>query len=105
MFNDPNYKRLHYVRYADDWIIGIIGSKDDATRLKESIKNFLGKLGLTLSEEKTKISNMSEDYIKFLGICMTRQSHVKSFGSTRKSHVIQRTSRKMRIEAPLRGHT
>lgn len=46
---------------------------------------------------------MSEDYIKFLGICMTRQSHIKSCGSPRKSHVNQRTSRKMRIEAPLEG--
>jgi group II intron reverse transcriptase/maturase len=101
LFNDPNYKRLHYVRYADDWIIGIRGSKEDAERLKDLIKDYLMGLGLTLSLDKTKISNMSEDYIKFLGICMIRQSHVKFFGSPNKNHVIQRTSQKMRIEAPL----
>jgi hypothetical protein len=73
----------------------------NATRLKESIKNFLGKPGLTLREEKTKISNRSEDYIKFLGICLTRLSQVKSFGSPRKSLVIQSTTRKLRNEADL----
>ena len=35
---DENYRRLRYVRYADDFIIGIIGSKEDAKRIKEDIK-------------------------------------------------------------------
>ena len=46
---DENYKRIKYVRYADDFIIGVIGSKADSETIKEDIKNFLyDKLKLTL---------------------------------------------------------
>lgn len=64
---DMNYKRLKYVRYADDFLIGIIGSKEDARIIKEDIKNFLiEKLALELSEEKTLITH-TEKSAKFLG--------------------------------------
>ena len=33
---DAGYKRLKYVRYADDFLIGIIGSKEDARHIKEA---------------------------------------------------------------------
>ena len=38
---DGNFKRLKYVRYADDFLIGIIGSKEDAVKIKDDIKRFL----------------------------------------------------------------
>lgn len=64
---DSNYKRLKYVRYADDFLIGIIGSKQDAVSVKEDIKSFLtDKLVLELSEEKTLITH-TEKAAKFLG--------------------------------------
>ena len=64
---DTDYKRLKYVRYADDFLIGIIGSKQDATNIKEDIKKFLNeKLALELSDEKTLITH-SEKAAKFLG--------------------------------------
>ena len=64
---DTNYKRLKYVRYADDFLIGVIGCKEDATIIKEDIKNFLSeKLSLELSKEKTLITH-SEKAAKFLG--------------------------------------
>jgi group II intron reverse transcriptase/maturase len=64
---DPNYKRLKYVRYADDFLIGIIGSKDDAKSIKEDIKNFLrNRLALELSDAKTLITH-TEKEAKFLG--------------------------------------
>lgn len=64
---DTNYKRLKYVRYADDFLIGIIGSKQDAKEVKEDIKNFLyEKLKLELSDEKTLITH-TEDSARFLG--------------------------------------
>ena len=37
---DCNYKRLKYVRYADDFLCGVIGSKEDAMTIKSDIKNF-----------------------------------------------------------------
>ena len=64
---DDSYKRTCYVRYADDFLIGIIGSKQDAIIIKEDIKNFLyEKLALTLSDEKTLITH-AENAAKFLG--------------------------------------
>ncbi len=63
---DSDYKRLTYVRYADDWICGVIGSKEDCRKIKEDIKNFLyEKLHLELSDEKTLITN-AKDRAKFL---------------------------------------
>jgi hypothetical protein len=68
---DPSYKRLQYNRYADDFVVGIIGSKADAEKVKQDIRNFLrDKLKLTLSEEKTKVSH-SGDMIRYLGYDFT----------------------------------
>ena len=48
--------KLYYIRYADDWLIGVWGSKKDATKIREKIVIFLKeKLDLELSIEKTKI--------------------------------------------------
>ena len=64
---DSNIKRLKYVRYADDFLIGIIGSLDDCKTVKEDIKNYLKEaLHLELSEEKTLITNAQKP-AKFLG--------------------------------------
>ena len=52
---DPTFKKIQYVRYADDFIIGVIGPKADAEIIKGELRAFLhDKLNLTLSEEKTK---------------------------------------------------
>ncbi|PFN17791.1 reverse transcriptase domain-containing protein [Bacillus cereus] len=65
---DNEYRRLTYVRYADDFLIGIIGSKEDAQYVKEEIAKFLkDKLKLELSMEKTLITNASNKQAQFLG--------------------------------------
>jgi group II intron reverse transcriptase/maturase len=65
---DPNFVRVRYVRYADDWVIGIIGPKCLAKEIKEKVRQFLkAKLDLTLSEEKTAITNARTSDAKFLG--------------------------------------
>lgn len=64
---DPGFKRLHYNRYADDFVIGVNGSQADAEQIKADVKEFLQeKLKLTLSEEKTKITHSSE-LVRYLG--------------------------------------
>jgi group II intron reverse transcriptase/maturase len=73
--NDPNFRRLRYVRYADDFMIGIIGPKSDAEEIKRKTGVFLkDKLKLKLSEEKTLITNASNETAKFLGYEITSQS-------------------------------
>ena len=58
---DTEYKRLQYVRYADDWICGVIGSKADAEKIKLDIKQFLSEeLHLELSDEKTLITQAKD---------------------------------------------
>ena len=66
-FYDPNFRRLSYVRYADDFLVGVIASKKEAEEIKNKIQEFLGnKLKLELNKEKIKILHNSEK-IKFLG--------------------------------------
>ena len=74
---DGSYRRLKYIRYADDFILGVIGCKEDALRIKEDIKSFLSEsLALELSEEKTLITHTGKS-AKFLGyeITVTRNNH------------------------------
>lgn len=74
---DGSYRRLKYIRYADDFILGVNGSKEDALRIKEDIKSFLSEsLALELSEEKTLITHTGKS-AKFLGyeITVTRNNH------------------------------
>jgi group II intron reverse transcriptase/maturase len=65
--HDPNYKRVYYSRYADDTLIGIIGTKEDAQEIMEKVKEFLqNKLNLPISEEKSEIEHATQGMI-FLG--------------------------------------
>jgi len=65
---DPDFVRVRYIRYADDWVVGIIGPKSLAKEVKEKVRQFLkAKLNLTLSEEKTVITNARTAEAKFLG--------------------------------------
>ena len=69
---DPDFRRLYYVRYADDIQIGIIGSKAEAREIKAWLKEYLAtELQLTLSEEKTRITN-AKKRVRFLGYDIKR---------------------------------
>ncbi len=64
---DDTYRRLKYVRYADDFLIGVIGTKAECEHIKADIAEFMNtKLKLELSEEKTLITN-AQEAAKFLG--------------------------------------
>ena len=79
---DEDFKRMKYVRYADDFLICVIGSKADCLKAKEDIKIFLQEqLKLQLSDEKTLITN-AHDTAKFLGFEVT----VRSTNKTKKDY-------------------
>lgn len=64
---DENYRRMKYVRYADDFIIGVTGSKVDCEKIKADITKYMSDvLNLELSAEKTLITH-AQDTAKFLG--------------------------------------
>lgn len=64
---DPHYRRLRYCRYADDWLIGFVGTHQEAQEIKQKIQAFLQTLHLTLSEEKTLITHATTGQARFLG--------------------------------------
>lgn len=71
---DFSFRRIHYVRYADDFLIGTISSRAYAQRLKQEIKQFLeDELHLRLSEEKTLITHAKKEKAHFLGYLINRR--------------------------------
>jgi group II intron reverse transcriptase/maturase len=66
--NDPDYRRLRYVRYADDFLLGFIGPKHEAEAIRQQISAFLGQeLKLELSPDKTLITHARTQAARFLG--------------------------------------
>jgi group II intron reverse transcriptase/maturase len=64
---DKMFRRLKYVRYADDFLIGVIGTKDECKTIKADISKYMQEmLQLEMSDEKTLITN-AQDHAKFLG--------------------------------------
>jgi len=71
---DPEYRRLWYVRYADDFLCGYIGSRQEAEEIKRHIKTWLREhLKLELSEDKTLITHATDGAARFLGYEITNQ--------------------------------
>ena len=86
---ETSYKAIQYVRYADDFIVGVIGSHEDAKKLKQDLTVFLKeKLGITLSTEKTKITNTAEN-ARFLGydISVSRSQDIKRLKNGKRQRV------------------
>lgn len=75
--DDTDFRRLRYVRYADDFIVSIIGSKKEAEQIKDQLSLFLkNALKLDLSLDKSKITHAVKDRAFFLGteIFMTKDN-------------------------------
>jgi ATPase family associated with various cellular activities (AAA)/Type II intron maturase/Reverse transcriptase (RNA-dependent DNA polymerase) len=68
MPDDERFRRLHYVRYADDFILGFTGPKAEATEIKDRLGEFLkDSLKLELSPEKTLVTHARTEKAQFLG--------------------------------------
>jgi len=75
-------KKIKYVRYADDFLIGVNGSREDCERIKRQLSDFIAQsLKMELSDEKTLIMH-SENYARFLGydIKVRRSGEIKRQG-------------------------
>jgi hypothetical protein len=65
---DPDFRRLKYIRYADDFLLGFMGPRAEALVIKERIRDYLRDgLKLELSEEKTLVTNAATERARFLG--------------------------------------
>ena len=70
--HDPGYRRLRYVRYADDHLLGFTGPKAEAEEIKQRLAQFLkDDLRLELSQEKTLITHAKTGAARFLGYEIT----------------------------------
>jgi nicotine oxidoreductase len=95
---DDSFKKLVFVRYADDWIIGVRGTKEDCKGLLDQISNYLKvELKLNLSETKTLITNARKEKAIFLGTSIgisQHQSYSRTYGYS------TRNAKEIRMEAP-----
>jgi len=65
---DPAFRRLWYVRYADDFLLGFSGPREEAEQIKQRLQEFLQEtLKLELSQEKTLITHARTEAARFLG--------------------------------------
>ncbi|MCE7651036.1 reverse transcriptase/maturase family protein [Vibrio fluvialis] len=68
VLDDGSYIRIKYIRYADDWIIGVNGSRALAAEIRKRCADYLkNELELELSFEKTHIRHAKTEYANFLG--------------------------------------
>jgi hypothetical protein len=74
---DPGFRRCHYVRYVDDFIIGFTGPRSEAQQIYELVRDKLKDLKFDVNQEKSKIFHSNERNIKYLGIYLRYFSHHK----------------------------
>jgi len=86
--NDEEYRRLRYVRYADDFLLGYAGTMAEATAIKEKIAAFLRtQLTLTLSADKTLSTHARTGRARFLGYAIGTMYCQTKFDKLRKRAV------------------
>jgi len=85
---DPDYRRLRYIRYADDFLLGLAGPMMEAKDIKDRISMFLGtELKLTLSAEKTLMTHAHTERARFLGYEIGIMAAPTKFDERRKRSV------------------
>jgi group II intron reverse transcriptase/maturase len=83
---DPGYRRLKYIRYADDHILGFTGPKAEAEKIKAKLAEFLREtLGLELNQEKTLITHARSQRARFLGYDISVQHSGTKISNGRRS--------------------
>ncbi|MFF5011601.1 reverse transcriptase domain-containing protein [Streptomyces phaeochromogenes] len=94
--NDPHYRRLRYVRYADDHLLGFTGPRAEAEQIKQRLAAFLrDELKLELSQEKTLITHARTRAAKFLGYEITVQHN-----DTKKTGRYRRVNGQVALRVP-----
>lgn len=74
---DSNFRRCHYVRYVDDFIIGFIGPRSEAQQIFDSVQTKLKELKFDINREKSKIYHSNDRNIKYLGVFLRCFKHHK----------------------------
>jgi hypothetical protein len=86
---DPGYRRLRYIRYADDQLLGFTGPRAEAEEIKARLRSFLrDELALELSPEKTLITHARTRAARFLGYDIITQTGSRITNSRRSSSAV-----------------
>ncbi|MFG2961589.1 reverse transcriptase domain-containing protein [Streptomyces sp. NPDC048291] len=94
--NDPGYRRLRYIRYADDHLLGFTGPKAEAEQIKQRLGQFLrDELKLELSQEKTLLTHARTRAARFLGYEITTQHN-----DTKKTGRYRRVNGQIALRVP-----
>ena len=96
--------RIYYVRYADDWIIGVRGPKELAVKIKAEVEIFLSdKLRLELSKDKTAITHLPTEKAFFLGTIIRRhsQKYLEGLIKKRGQRRIRGSNSRIILECPV----
>ena len=98
--------KIRYVRYADDWMIGIKGPKQLASQIKEEISEFLqSELNQELDPVKTTITNLRKGKVTFLGyeIFLPRNMKLTKYKKKGGKMTIRRSSPMLRFQIPVKS--
>ena len=100
--DDPHYRRLRYIRYADDFILGFVGPKTEADEIKVAIAEFLRTtLKLDLSDAKTLITHARTQHAQFLGYAISvKHANSKISFNTRKKRKVRSINGRIRLGIP-----
>lgn len=94
-------KKITYIRYADDFLIGINGNKADCEQLKQKLSDFIAQeLQMELSQEKTLITHSSEP-ARFLGYDVRVRRDNQAIWSKERALTMRSLSNKVELTIPL----
>jgi group II intron reverse transcriptase/maturase len=91
--HDPDYRRLRYNRYCDDFLLGYIGPLEEAKQIKEEIREFLETINLEMSDKKTLITHALTNKARYLGynIAVTKDNgQLSRRGKNRQRKLVSR---------------
>lgn len=105
-FEDTNLRKLMYLRYADDWIIGVRGTLKETQEILKIVSDFCTSIGLTVTgpQQNTKITNLSTSKALFLGVELSRSNTINFAFARVKSSSSSSTNRlelRLRMTAPI----
>ena len=100
----PHQTRLVYVRYADDFIIGLACKRHEADVVLDHVRQSLKKLNLILNESKTKLTPLRKREAYFLGYRIGINTNVKFAyvkPKNQRRHLKRTTGNFVTLQAPM----
>jgi hypothetical protein len=98
---DPGFRRLSYCRYADDFLLGFVGTKQEAQQIKAELTQVLQqRLHLELSQEKTQITHAKTGHARFLNYAISTYQVNTYQSPRRKGERFRSLNGKIRLGIP-----